>query len=330
MTNATLVPEELQLDIRKMDEAAAELQRITERTEFALSVVTQAIRTQEAIAKGKVLKQLRDEIPDGEWMKFLNREDVALKYDTALGYINAAQLVEDAGPLYGEQMFMQFGAGTLERIQQLPVDTKLEVLDKAEEEYLENPEKFKAPSRASIEKLSKTPEVKLSKTAEKLAEAKERKANATSGRDKADADKAIKQFEARILQLESELAKEKEHKMELSDGLTSAEDDLHTATKKLEEAQAELAKALEESHSLRFDEDTARQQRVSRVGNQLILTVPQLLSDLQKYVAEYDYFPENVQIAMGDQIKTLMAYLDEHFKPAETYEETEPPATGDR
>ena len=323
MTNATLTKADTQANIQKMDAAALELQRITEKTEFALSVVTQAIRTQEAVAKGKVLKQLREDIPDGEWMKFLNREDVRLNHKTALTYINAAQLMEDAGPLYGTDMLELMGARTLGRIQTLPTDAKLDLLDQVEETG-------KPLVEREVEEIAKTPEVKLSKTAEKLQEAKARKQNASTAHERHDADRAIKKYEDRILQLESELAREKEHKTELSDGLTSAEDDLHTATKKLEEAQAELAKALEESHNLRFDEDTARSQRVSRVGNQLILTLPQLLADLQKYVGEYEYFAETVQSAVSDQIKTLMAYLDEHFKSTETQEETKPTATGDR
>lgn len=317
-----MIPTELQIDIQKMDAAAAELQRITERTEFALSVVTQAIRTQEAIAKGKVLKQLRDEIPDGEWMKFLNREDVSINHGTALGYINAAQLVEDAGPLYGEDMLMNIGSTTLDLIHKLPTNEKLEVLDQTQETG-------KPPTQRQLQKLQSKTSTKLSKNAEKLIEAKERKESATNSVDRKHANADVKRLELRILQLESDLEKEQSQKTEISDSLTEKEDDLHTATRKLEEAQADLAKALEESHSLRFDADTARQQRVSRVGNQLILTVPQLLADLQKYVAEYDYFSENVQIAVGDQLKTLMAYLDEHFKH-QTDEETESASGSER
>lgn len=317
-----MIPTELQIDIQKMDAAAAELQRITERTEFALSVVTQAIRTQEAIAKGKVLKQLRDEIPDGEWMKFLNREDVSINHGTALGYINAAQLVEDAGPLYGEDMLMNIGSTTLDLIHKLPTNEKLEVLDQTQETG-------KPPTQRQLQKLQSKTSTKLSKNAEKLIEAKERKESATNSVDRKHANADVKRLELRILQLESDLEKEQSQKTEISDSLTEKEDDLHTATRKLEEAQADLAKALEESHSLRFDADTARQQRVSRVGNQLILTVPQLLADLQKFVAEYDYFSDNVQIAVGDQLKTLMAYLDEHFKH-QTDEETESASGSER
>jgi hypothetical protein len=51
-----------------MDDAAEELGRITERTEFALSVVVQSVRTQEAIAKGVVLNQLKEKVEDGKWL----------------------------------------------------------------------------------------------------------------------------------------------------------------------------------------------------------------------------------------------------------------------
>lgn len=297
-----------------MDQAAVELQRITEKTEFALSVVTQAIRTQEAIAKGKILKQLRDEVPDGEWMKFLNREDVRLKYNQAQAFINAAQLVEDASPIYGEEMLLDFGAHTLSAIHKLPTETKLELLDKAEETG-------KPIGQAEVVEVSKKTETKLSKTAEKLAEAKAKKAEKIAeGENPRHEIESIKKLEARILQLESELEREKEQKQELADSKGTAEDDLHTAQKKLEKAQAELANALEESQKLRFDEDTARSQRVSRTGNQLVLTLPQTLADVQKFIADREYFAEKTREAIENQINTLIAYLNEHYTTDQTTE----------
>lgn len=309
MTEATIeqIPAELKADMDLMDKAAAELSRITERTEFTLSVITQAIRTQEAIAKGKVLIQLRDTIPDGEWIKFLNREDVRIGYQQALHYINAAQLMLDAEPLYGEEMLLNFSTKTLAATHLLPTEAKLEVLEQAESTGA-------APTEKQVREIAKKPEVKLSLAAEKLADAKNRKANAApNSSEKASASTTIKKYEDRILQLESEIEREKQQKVELSDGLTSAEDDLHVAQKKLEKAQSELANAMEEADKLRFDEDTARAQRISRVGNQLVLTLPQTLADVQKFVADRSNFQEKTHTVITDQIKTLLAYLNEHF-----------------
>lgn len=332
-----LTPAELKADMDLMDEAAAELSRITERTEFTLSVLTQAIRTQEAIAKGKVLIQLRDRIPDGEWQKFLNREDVRLSYQSALLYINAAQLIEDAGPLYGEEMLMNFGVNALSGINKLPTDAKLSLLDKAEETG--NP--IKLPE---VTKLSDKTETKLSKSAERLADAKEKKQKASEKYEqvKADpnikatdadyikaatnnrnADQSIEKLEARILQLESELEKEHVQKAEINDTLTERDDDLSVANRKLTEAQDSLAKAIEEAHKLRFDGDTARQQRVARVGNQLILTLPQVLADIQKFVADREGFEEKISNSVTNQINVLKSYLNEHFYNPETEQESE-------
>lgn len=306
----TITTESLQADIELMDTAALELARISERSEFALSVVTQSIRTQEAIAKGKVLRVLRDQIPDGEWMKFLNREDVRIEYTHALNCINAAQVVEEASPVFGEEILLQTGPSVLSKISTLPTDSKLEMLELAVE-------RDKPITQKEVEAERAKPETKLSKATEKLADAKaQRDEKLAEGASKADVKnetKNINRLEARILQLESDLEKEKGLKTELSDGLTSAEDDLHKAQKRLEIAQSELANALEESQKLRFDEDTAKAQRISRVGNQLILTLPQTLADVQKFVADREDFQGKTKSTIENQIYTLIAYLNEHF-----------------
>ena len=310
------------------EDAALELRRITERADFALQVVTQAIRTQEAIAKGKVLLALKEAIPEGEWMNFLQREDVPITQATAASYMNAARLFEDAAPIYGEDMLLNHGAHALASIQRLPLDAKLELLDKAEETG-------KPTLLREAQAVAMKPETKLSKTAELLAEAKakkqaakqqledpeckgkERKAVAQTVRQQ---DEYIENYENRIKQLEAELAREKEHKTELSEGLNEAEDSLSQANRKLEQAQKELAAALEEAHGLRFDGETAQAQRISRVGNALMLALPQTLSDVQKYVAEREHFAEKVQQAVDGQVKTLMSYLQEHFAYAQNEE----------
>ena len=315
---ATMVPASLQAAIELMDNAAAELQRITERTEFALSVVTQAIRTQEAIAKGKVLKQLRDEIPDGEWMKFLNREDVQLDHSMALRFINASQLAEDAELCgFGLEGLEGFSPRTLAAIQSLPTEQRLEVLEDVDEngtKYTEN----------AVREISRKTETKISKTAEQLAAAKARKQQKLDeGQPEWETRQetaSIKKFEDRIKQLESELEREKEQKQELADSKGTAEDDLHKAQKRLEQAQTDLANALEESQKLRFDEDTARSQRVSRTGNQLVLTLPQTLADVQKFIADREYFAEKTRDAIENQINTLIAYLHEHYTTDQTAE----------
>ena len=53
------------------------------------------------------------------------------------------------------------------------------------------------------------------------------------------------------------------------------------------------------------------------MGNALMLALPQTLSDVQKYIAEREFFVEKTQQAIEGQIETLMAYLQEHFTNAE-------------
>ena len=333
----TTIPASLQNDIEIMDAAAAELARITERTEFALSVVTQAIRTREACAKGLILKELRDQIPDGEWLKFLNREDVALNHETATRFINAAQLVEDAAPLYGEDMLMNFSYSTLDSVNKLPANAKLEVLDNAEESG-------KAPTLKEVKKVAKKTETKLSKAAEDLAAAKAKKKSADEKFEEVKADPevepgsreygqantsvtnantSVKNLEARIVQLESELEREQEQKKDLTDSNEQKDADLTQAQAKLTKTQDQLGRLMEETEKLRFDEDTARSQRIGRVSNQLILTLPQTLADLQKFVADQEHFEEKVRTAITDQIKQLSAYLNEHFSSTKAKDETD-------
>ena len=316
------------------EDAAIELRRITERADFAIQVVTQAIRTQETVAKGNVLIRLKEAVPDGEWLAFLEREDVGINPPTASKWMRAAQLVIDAGPIYGEDLLLNFGASALADVQSLPLEVKLDVLDQAEETG-------KPPSYKETRALHADPKVKLSKAQEQLAEAKAKRQAAKeraaevranpelSSRDPeyrsavgavVDANSSIETLENRIKQLEAELTREKEHKTELSEGLNEAEDSLSQANRKLEQAQKELAAALEEAHSLRFDGETAQTQRISRVGNALMLALPQTLSDVQKYVAEREHFAEKVQQAVDGQVKTLMSYLQEHFEYAQNEE----------
>ena len=308
-----MVPASLQAAIDLMDNAAAELQRITEKTEFALSVVTQAIRTQEAIAKGKVLKQLRDEIPHGEWEKFLNRPDVKLPYKTALDYINAASLVDDQSEFYSAETFEKFAGSTLAAMHQ-----KMSV--EKQQEILSNANTGKALSRREVLEEAKKPEVKIEKLKEKRDQALVKAEEAHSNQIRNEANESAKRYEDRIKQLESELEREKEQKQELAESKGTAEDDLHKAQKRLEQAQTDLANALEESQKLRFDEDTARSQRVSRTGNQLVLTLPQTLADVQKFIADREYFAEKTRDAIENQINTLIAYLHEHYTTDQTTE----------
>ena len=333
----TTIPASLQNDIEIMDAAAAELARITERTEFAISVVTQAIRTQEAIAKGRILKELRDQIPDGEWLKFLNREDVRISHAQSVQYINAAELVEVAGPIYGEDMLMNFGIGSLDTINKLPMDAKLEVLDKAEQTG-------KPPSVKETTAIAQKTETKLSKATENLAAAKAKKKEASENLKKIQADpeisakdaecvqatnaeqnakRSVKTLEDRIVQLEAELTREQEQKKDLTDSNEQKDADLTQAQAKLTKTQDQLGRLMEETEKLRFDEDTARSQRIGRVSNQLILTLPQTLADLQKFVADQEHFEEKVRTAITDQIKQLSAYLNEHFSSTKAKDETD-------
>ena len=275
---------ELSVDIEQQKaQAIAQIQRIDEKADFAISVVTQAIRTQATVAKGRVLLPLHKVLGDnGEWTKFLSEID--LDKGTARSWMNAARLVDESKDLVGEEFLFEFGGGALDKIASLPAVIQEAVLEDAAESG-------KTVSVHEVKELAKQPTTKLAGALERLEEVALRKADperqADANHRRHDASQEAKLLET-IEQLKSQIAEEKI---------------------KREQQEAEQERLEEELELLKYDDSAAREQRVKRVSNTLIVGVPQLLSDLQKYVAEKDHYDTKTQKSLDDSLDTLVNFL---------------------
>ena len=149
-----------------MEDAAEELARITERTEFALGVVVQSVRTQEAIAKGKILIQLREAIPRGEFELFLARDGIKLSRGTVAYYIRAAEFASEFTAEFPEadaSALNSVAYTVLSEIHLLPKDLK--------DEYKGKIQNNESITCSEMERLAALTEVRLAKANENLNEA---------------------------------------------------------------------------------------------------------------------------------------------------------------
>jgi hypothetical protein len=272
-----------------IQKAREELHRIDERAEYAISVVTQAIRTQATVAKGRVLLALRerfDQVPqlDGKWMQFLDSENITSQ--TASGWMCAAKAVNENAAEYGEEFLMGFSATALSRVQSLPTVIKDAVLSEAAETG-------DLPAYKDLEALRKKPAVKLAKALEQLESNAIRQAEAQESGDAFVGESARlrlqeKKLEDTIEQLKSQIAEDK-------------------IKREQQEKEAERLNA--EIELLKYDDEAAREQRVKRVANSLIVQVPAVLSDLQKYIAEKEFYSSKQKDSIDSSIETLVNFL---------------------
>lgn len=272
-----------------IEQAREELHRIDERAEFAISVVTQAIRTQATVAKGRVLLQLRerfDQAPhlEGKWSQFLTSEN--LKVSTVNSWIQSAKLIADNAEQYGEDFLLKFGGSNLTRIQQMPTVIREAVLETAYETG-------EVPTQQEIHDIRQKPATKLAKALEELeANALKQKDVEENGENYRNHSKALEAQEQKlnetIEQLKSQIAEDK-------------------IKREQQEKEAERLNA--ELDLLKYDDAAAREQRIKRVASSLIVSLPAVLSDVQKYVAEKDHYESKHVKSIDSSIDTLINFL---------------------
>ena len=290
---AIIEPKNSELDTAfdvAIQQAKDEIARIDERADFAISVVTQAIRTQASVAKGAVLLKLRerfDQVPalDGKWYQFL--DEIEVNRANAIRWMNSARVVAEHGPQCGEDFLLSFSSEGLNNLYRLPTVIKEAVLEDAVETG-------KPPSSKEMADITAKPQTKLAKALEALEAKSERLEELNEGAEPAHSQEKYqlkgdtKKLEETIEQLKSQIAEDK----------IKAEQ----SAKETERLNAEL-------ELLKYDDEAAREQRVKRVGNTLIVQLPAVLSDLQKYVAEKDHYDKKVVDSLDKSIETLINYL---------------------
>ena len=274
--------------------AKAEITRIDERADFAINVISQSIRTRAAVEKGRVLLKIQSDWEtnpqfEGCWSDFL--ETVGGRRNT-YNWINAAKVVEDNNLLFGtDEMIMNIAPSALDRIQKLPAEAKLDVLEKiAEGEKVTEKE---------VKQVANKTETKISKTAELLLEARAKR-------------EAIANGEIEY----SSAAATCNGKRDNEDQITKLTQQLADLQKQFEQEQlrakeeSKKAKKMEEElDKLKFDDALAREQRVKRVANTLTIQLPNIQGDIQKFWAERDYYPAEYQTAIDSLIGDLQKLI---------------------
>ena len=305
--NETFIKLQDNLD-NALKQAEAELQRIDERAEFAIQVVSQAIRTRAAVEKGKLLLEIKykyHSVPSFEgtfttWLKL-----AGISENQSQRWMNAARVVDDTSFIFGEEMLMNMSPVTLDKIHKLPVESKLDVLEKVETTG-------QPATTKEVTELSQQPEVKLSKAQELLAAARAKRDEARAEADEVKADPAISytDSEYNTVMVKASKAEARIQELELQ-----VEEFRLMARQSKAQAEAEAkarATAEAELDSLKFDDAVVREQRVKRIQATLTVQIPQVMGDIQKYLAEKKYYGEEYQSALDTLIKDLNSYLKEH------------------
>ena len=288
LAGALVVPESTDIDVafdKCIEQARADIRAIDEKAESAIQVVTQSIKTQATVAKGKVLLQLRerfDKVPalEGKWMEFLESEGI--KQITAQTWMSAARAVVENSGEYGEDFLLSFSSRSLGLVQQLPSVIKEAMLDDA----AENGEPIKIKE---VQEVAQMPQTKLAKAMEQLEAVAARKDDPDRSNDCKRQDKVSeKKLLETIEQLKSQIAEDKiRSEMEAKD-------------KERIEAELDL---------LKYDDAAMREQRIKRVSNTLIVSIPAVLADVQKYIAEKDHYDSKAVKSLDDSLETLVNYL---------------------
>lgn len=289
--------------------AAQEIARIDERAEIAIQVVTQSVRTQAAVAKGRVILEVCEKYehsPDfeGSFSAFARR--LGTNAATVIGWVNAARSVNDFSDVFGDEYMLSLSANTLHKLQSLPSKVQSALLEDATDSG-------KKLLMRDIKKAADDPTVKLMVASKKLQEKKEYVDAAEEllaeqrelGHNKENYDeyrrlydntqkikKTIKTLNEKIITLNAELKAEK----------TQAEE----SKKAQEQAQEELDK-------LKFDDEISVGLMVKRTGYNLQNMVPQVLSDVQRFNATKGRFPEELRLHLETMIQQLTTYLNETY-----------------
>jgi chromosome segregation ATPase len=292
-----------------LSHAEKEIARIDERSEIAIQVVTQSIRTQAAVAKGQLLLDIREKyehIPSfkASIKSFGNR--LGVPASTLSNWMAAASAVAKHENVFGKEFLMEQSATILFRLNSLPDKVQTAVLEDSQEEG-------RLPTAQELADLNKETPVKLLSAQEKLEAAYQKKQAAEADWElvKADPDftseteeynhmkaslanasKSVETFKAQVDQLKADLVGEKA---------------------KAESAQKAQEKLNQEIESLKFDDTAAREQRIKRISATLTINIPQIISDLMKFTAEEDLYLDNYKAAIRQQMVQLHAYLGENI-----------------
>lgn len=291
-----------------LTQAEVEIARIDERAEIAISVVTQSIRTQAIVAKGKVLLEIRDKyshIPDFTKSLASFSDRIGVPARSISSWMHAAAAVEKHENVFGTDFLMNQSASSLASIDTLPEKIQTAVLEDCAEEGTKL-------SRTELSEIRQSTPVKLMTAQDKLEAAYKKKDSAAEDWELAKSDPDCKpdseEYNHMINCLEDSNRSIDKYQKEV-DQLKA---DLVGEKAKAESAMKAQEKLNKEIESLKFDDTQAREQRINRISHTLTINIPQIMSDLMKFVAEETQYQDTYKEAIRQQMVQLHTYLGEH------------------
>jgi hypothetical protein len=332
------------LDAEFLQKVGHEILLVDAKADFVIKKVVNEIKARASLTKGKFIHEVQvrfgsidDELPskpglirywyslgfyDSGWdKKFkLPKPATYTAYSCLVNWSRAYRSTLEfqdifCGLVEDPTAILAATDGVLTKLQSLPLTHRVEVMAEIAEGSV--------PSLADIKKLTDSPEVKKTLAEEALEKAKQRKAEAQAKFDAVKADPDISSTDPEYNQAAKNLhsaakseAKYTQRIAQLEDELTVIKAERIQEARALEEAKQKEAKAIDEAKAaeaalaaLESDDDATRRRRIAALSQSLTASVPDVLSDLQKYFAERDYYEISTRESIEDAARALSVFL---------------------
>lgn len=289
-----------------LQELVEELRRIDERADLAITTITQAIKTQAVVAKGRALLTIERRL-EGFTEKNRNKRLLPMLEElggpdkkTAKTWMAAALSVENNAFLAGgEDFLLNFTPTVLNKLAALPESKRAEMIEDAQS----NDTKI---SSKQIDEVAVQADTVRDKAAEDLEVALQEKERLTAELEALKKDMTVVTDDPEYQRAVAAQEKAVQQAIELEDKLDEAKKEArlykqqaYEATKKLDDVK----------HDDEQQEVEAKKIRIRKISSILPNRIPDVLADIQRFNAEQKDFDPEVREVIITQIKTLAAFI---------------------
>ena len=289
-----------------------ELLRIDAKAAYAKEQINKIIDQKADDAKGKIIYDIQERFKEnkelkGGLMRYFhslgywtsNMEQMGLVMPEKYTHLTSAFSWANSYRAALEMQKKLKGALTPEEIQNraasLSTDTLARIYSthstKDRERIYKEVMEGRAITNKESKEMSKSPEVKLSKAEELLAEARARKT---------EAEEKWKQIKA-----DPDITSRDDDYVSGYREVQHSERSFNTYEAKVAELQALVDAKDAELTKFKYDEDVQRETRIKVLTDALTIGVPQATADLNKYIKDAEWYAPEVRRHFDDQIKVL-------------------------
>jgi hypothetical protein len=292
-----------------------ELRRIDERAQLAITTVTQAIKTQAVVAKGRALLEVErrlegftEENRNSRLLPLL-RELGGPDERTAKTWMAAALSVESNAYLTGgEDFLLNFTPQVLTKLQELPESKRADLIEEAQTG------KTKITAK-KIKEVAAQPDTQRDATAEALEKANQEKERLVKELEALKRDMTVVTDDPEYQRV---LAAQQKAVEQVTD-LEEKYEELKKEARAYKQQAFETAKKLEEvSSNEEAEAEEAKRVRIRKISSTLPNRIPDVLADIQRFHAEEKDFDPEVRGIIINQIKTLAAFIIPNYVNSQT------------